>query len=364
MEKAIEIKNLYFKYPNGKKNSLENINFSADCGELIVIAGSSGCGKSTLLRQMKKSLSPHGERQGEILIFGEGTENLTAIDDAKKIAMVMQDAENQIVTDKVYHELAFGLESLGAKNEKIRRRVAEVSAFFGIEDWFYRTVTELSGGQKQILNLASAVVTEPEILLLDEPTSQLDPIAAEEFLSVLRRINKELGITVIIAEHRLESLIGICDRLCLMENGKIGFFGDIKNCEEYLREHENLLLSMPSAMRIWFGADGGGKCPLNTAEGRKWLAAECERRTIREPIRRRFEGEPILEMKSVYFRYEKDLPDVLSDFSFTVNRGELLAVMGGNGEGKSTAARLMRGIGKPYMGTVKINGEKIKKENR
>ena len=189
MEK-INIKNLTFEYPLNKNTALKNINLKINAGEYVVICGRSGCGKTTLLRHLKPALTPKGKRDGEILFDGEKTENLGKKNQASLIGFVMQDPENQIVTDKVWHEIAFGLESIGLKEDEIRLRAAEMSAYFGIEDWFGKKTDELSGGEKQLMNLAEIMAMHPEVLILDEPTSQLDPVAAENFLSTVNRINK------------------------------------------------------------------------------------------------------------------------------------------------------------------------------
>ena len=170
----------------------EQANIELKEGEWTAILGCNGCGKSTLLRQLKPALAPHGTRQGRILFRDTPLDRVDQRTLAARIGFVQQSPENQIVTDKVWHELAFGLESLGVDTPTIRRRVAEMAAFFGIEDWFYRDVSQLSGGQKQLLNLASVMAMQPDVLILDEPTSQLDPIAASDFLAVLGKIHREL----------------------------------------------------------------------------------------------------------------------------------------------------------------------------
>ena len=218
---AFTIQNLTFSYPNAAVPALENITLTIEAGSFICLCGASGSGKSTLLRQLKPALAPYGARSGEILFENTPLDELDARAQSQKIGFVLQNPDNQLVTDKVWHELAFGLESLGCDTPTIRRRVAEMASFFGIEDWFYRPVSELSGGQKQLLNLASIMVMQPSVLLLDEPTSQLDPIAATEFLSTLGRINRELGTAIVISEHRFEEVFPLCSRAVVLEKGKI-----------------------------------------------------------------------------------------------------------------------------------------------
>ena len=217
-----QIKNLSFSFPASKgKEILQNVQLTIHPGEYLVVCGKSGSGKTTLLRHLKSVLAPHGKRSGEILFNGVPLEQVSLRDQSAKIGYVMQNPDDQIVTDKVWHELAFGLESLGCDQKTMRSRVAEMACYFGIQDWFHRDVANLSGGQKQLLNLASIMAMQPEVLILDEPTSQLDPIAASDFLNTVRKINMELGTTVIITEHRLEDIFPYADRAIVMDEGKV-----------------------------------------------------------------------------------------------------------------------------------------------
>ena len=217
-----QIENLTFSYAAAKnKRSLDDVSLTIEKGEYIVLCGKSGSGKTTLLKHLKSVLTPSGKRSGTILFNGVPMEQVSQRDQSSKIGYVMQNPDDQIVTDKVWHELAFGLESLGADQKAMRARVAEMACYFGIQDWFHRDVANLSGGQKQLLNLASIMAMQPEVLILDEPTSQLDPIAASDFLNTVRKINMELGTTVIITEHRLEDIFPYADRAIVMDGGKV-----------------------------------------------------------------------------------------------------------------------------------------------
>jgi len=259
---AIEVRDLSFRYPETERYVLRNISFEIKAGEFIVVCGPSGCGKSTLLRQFKTALAPYGEKSGEIYFDNTALSDVSFKDQSTKVGFVLQSPENQVVTDKVWHELAFGLESIGLDTPTIRRRVAEMASFFGIQNWFYKSVTELSGGQKQLLNLASIMVMQPEVLILDEPTSQLDPVAAGEFLAMVGRINRELGTTVIMTEHRLEEVFPMCSRTLVMDEGGIVAYDKPNQVGEYLKNSgHNMFLAMPSAMRIWYAAGGEGSVP-------------------------------------------------------------------------------------------------------
>ena len=266
------IKHLNFAYPEQEQNAISDFSLSVRPGEFLVLCGPSGCGKSTLLRQLKTVLAPHGRRSGQILFDGKNLDEMPQREQAKKIGFVQQSPENQIVTDKVWHELAFGLESLGYDTPTIRRRVAEMASFFGIQDWFYKPVTELSGGQKQLLNLASVMVLQPKVLILDEPTSQLDPIAASDFLATLGKINRELGTTIILTEHRLEEAFGFASRVAVMDGGRLLCSGTPAEVGAELKSSGNaMFLAMPTAMRIWAATDSTASCPISVCDGRNWL---------------------------------------------------------------------------------------------
>ena len=222
------IKNLNFSYPDQEQKALDNVFLTVEKGDFFVLIGQSGCGKTTLLRHLKSCLTPHGTRTGEVFFEGQKLDNMDLRSQSQNIGFIMQSPENQIVTDKVWHELAFGLESLGYDTPTIRKKVAEMASFFGIQNWFYKNVSELSGGQKQILNLASVLALNPHVLILDEPTSQLDPISASDFLAMLTRVNRALGITVILTEHRLEEVLPVANKVAVLEKGKITHTGSVE----------------------------------------------------------------------------------------------------------------------------------------
>ncbi len=212
----LEIRHLTFSYPEATHYALRDVSLMVKQGEFMVLCGQSGCGKSTLLRHLKTVLTPHGDRKGAVLYNGQPLKDVDQRTQSGDIGYVLQSPDNQIVTDKVWHELAFGLESLGYDNATIRLRVAEMASYFGIAQWFDKNVTDLSGGQKQLLNLASIMALQPSVLILDEPTSQLDPIAAADFLGTIKKINRDLGTTIILSEHRLEEVITAADRVVVM----------------------------------------------------------------------------------------------------------------------------------------------------
>lgn len=363
-----EIENLTFYYPTYKeKPSLNKVNLNIEKGEYITICGRSGSGKTTLLKHLKTVMTPYGEGTGKVFFEGKNINDVDLREQSTKIGYVMQNPDNQIVTDKVWHELAFGLESLGINQKEIRLKVSEMASYFGIQSWFHKKVNELSGGQKQLLNLASIMAMQPSVLILDEPTSQLDPIAASDFLNTIRKINLELGITIIITEHRLEDIFHVSDRVIVMDKGMIIANDSPRNIGKFLRiENNQMFLSMPSPMQIYYGVEGIGECPLTVREGRSWLSKEFNNKeltvtSIVENEEKEITGDIVLELKEVWFRYEKDSPDVLRNLSFQVPKESIFAIVGGNGTGKSTTLKSICNVLKPYRGKIFINGRKIEK---
>ena len=354
----IKIKNLIFSYPNSEKTALNDINLTINQGEFVTICGKSGCGKSTLLRHLKPILTPHGKTSGEIYFDGKSIYDLSDREQAENIGFVMQNPDNQIVTDKVWHELVFGLESLGINSAEIRSKAAEMASFFGIQNWFYENVANLSGGQKQILNLASVMVMNPTLLLLDEPSSQLDPISAHDFFTMLERINTELGVTIILSEHNLSEVFPLSDKVVVMEDGKITAENTPYKIGEELKQN-SMFAALPTPTKIYYSlGNNSGNCPITIRDGHKWL----EKQQINEHFefkseKNRINTEPILELKDVWFRYEKNSDDILKGLSFKVHENEFYAIVGGNGVGKSTALSVISKINKPYRGKVFINDD-------
>ncbi len=356
-----EIENLTFTYPGAGAPAIKNLSLTVNEGDYLVICGYSGCGKTTLLRRLKPRIAPVGKTEGKILYRGEPLDGLTARAAAAEIGYVAQSPENAAVTDKVWHELAFGLESLGAPTPEIRRRVAETASFFGIGELFDKKTAELSGGQKQLVNLAAVMVMRPKALLLDEPAAQLDPIASAEFLNAVKKLNRELGTTVILADHRPEETLADANRAAVMQNGEFVCVGAPAEVGERLkRENHGMFAAMPAAARIWGGLSADAECPISPAEGREFLRgyiSEHPVRPVAEKPRREFTGEPVVSATEIFFRYGKDSPDILKNFSLSARSGEMLCVLGENGGGKSTALRVLCGVLKPYRGTASVKGK-------
>lgn len=358
------IENLTFKYPQSKNYALDNVNLKVNKGEFLLICGKSGCGKTTLIKHMKAALAPAGEKSGDIYYNGTLLCDVPERIQAQEIGYVMQSPDSQIVTDKVWHELAFGLENLGYKNSVIRIRVAEMASYFGIQNWFHKDVKELSGGQKQILNLASIMAVQPEVIILDEPTSQLCNIAAQEFLALLKRIHEELGITVIIVEHRLENVFPMCDRVVVMDKGKIISSGNLQQTIHNIKDNE-FFDAMPVPVKICTALGAPEyKVPVNVNEGRCFLEKYMAGKNLPKESSTHYIGcgrDNIIEASDVWFRYDKDGEDVLKGLNLNVEKGSLTCVLGGNGTGKTTMLYTLCGLLKPYRGKVTVKGKNVKK---
>jgi len=355
----LALENLTFSYPQSTRRVLDTVSFSIKEGEFCVMCGATGSGKSTLLRLCKPSLAPTGQLDGQILFKGTPLDRLSSRDAAMKIGFVCQQPDQQIVCDKVWHELAFGLENLGLPQKEIALRVAEMASYLGIEPWYDKPVSALSGGQKQLLCLASVMVMHPDVLILDEPTSQLDPIAAAEFIHTLKKLNRDFSLTVLIAEHRLEELVPICDRLIVLEKGGLLGSDAPLSLMPSIAQRPQLLASMPSAVRIAC-ALGQKRYPLSVRQGREMLAELPAPRVRALPEQTALHGQSkALQLTDVHFRYARELPDVLSSLSLSLYEGETLCMLGGNGSGKSTLHAVAAGIFKPYAGKIEVLGKKI-----
>ncbi len=361
----ININSFSFAYPKSDTLALSDITLDICCGEFVTLCGKSGCGKSTLLRSLKPVLAPHGQREGNIFFECRDINTLSQRQQCEEIGFVLQDPDSQAVTDKVWHELAFGLESLGLKTSEIRERVAETAAFFGIQEWFHKDVDELSGGQKQLLNLASVMVMQPKLLILDEPTSLLDPISAQEFLGAVHRLNRELGITVLLSEHRLEEAFAMSDRVIVLDGGKVIANSDPKTVGAMLRDTNNdMFFALPSPMRICSAVGSDSELPLTVREGRAWLSDFADRNGTTdiptEEREMRTSRAAAVELSDIWFRYEKNLPYTIKGLSAKIYGGEIFAVMGGNGSGKTTMLSLISGILKQTRGKIIVHDAAVR----
>ena len=360
------IENLSFAYPNGEDKVLDNVNLTIEQGEYVVLCGRSGSGKTTLLRHLKSVLTPHGKRSGSVRFNDIPLGEISHREQSEKIGFVMQNPDDQIVTDKVWHELAFGLESLGTDPKVMRLRVAEMASYFGIQSWFHRDVCNLSGGQKQLLNLASIMAMQPEVLILDEPTSQLDPIAASDFLNTVKKINLELGTTVIITEHRLEDVYHCADRVVVMEDGRVIANAAPRQVGAMLHgANSPMFAALPTPTRVFYESGAQGESPLTVREGRSWLTRTFAGKKLMwtqpDPEVCQTREETALTVKEGWFRYQREGDDILKGVTFSVAKGSIHAIVGGNGAGKSTLIKAICGVNRLYRGKVQVFGRDLKK---
>ena len=387
-----KIKDLSFTYAGSARKTLSQISLTIHQGEFIVLCGKSGCGKTTLLRQLKSVLAPYGESGGEVMFEGQPLNSISLREQAQEIGYVLQHPDHQIVTDKVWHELAFGLENLGCSQQIIQLRVAEMVSYLGISDWYHKDVSKLSGGQKQLMNLASVLVMHPKVLILDEPTSQLDPLATEEFVRIIKKIQEEFGTTILFSAHCLDDVMAYADRVIVMEEGKILADDTPRKIAHSIRGNdmaEALPVPILTAMRLGKSdnyVEIGMKqtadsieYPLNVFEGRAYLnqiyqaSATQQLNCVKEHnivdnksflstssgVKDNKQESLIVSAKDLWFRYEKNGNDVLTDLSLHIKKGEIYALLGANGSGKTTAMSVLGGMKKPYRGYVKIEDRKI-----
>lgn len=353
----IKVENLSFAYQDSKVKILRDINFSVRKGEFVILYGPSGCGKTTLLKLMKKELRPEGKTKGSIYYKDMDIQKIGTKRSASEIGFVMQNPDSQIVTDKVYHELAFGLENLGEPSETIKLRTAEISSVFGINKWFESDTSKLSGGQKQLLNLASAMITSPELLLLDEPISQLDPFSASTFVNMLLKLNREYGVTVIIAEHNLESIFAMADTIAVIDKNTIRYLGIPRTCCGFFSKEASIVQGMPVPARIYNRFKIRAACPIDIREAKEFLYKYCPD-NIKKLKKPKYSNKNsyAVELEKIYFRYDRKSDDVIKNLNMNVKRGEIYAIVGGNGSGKTTLLSIIARHLKPYAGKILVGG--------
>ncbi len=366
MEKVedIKIKNLVYHYPDMKSPSLNNINIEIPQGQFVLIVGGSGSGKSTLLRSIA-GLVPEfygGSYSGEIFIGGKEIRKIDRRTLVQKVGMVFQDPESQLVMTSVEEEIAFGLENIGVSNSIIKRRIMEVKNALRLTNYTDKFISELSGGQKQKTALASILAMQPDIILLDEPTSQLDPIAGEDILTMIRRLNEENGITVILTEQRLERCFHLADRVLVMEDGKIIF--DHHSPKEIAKwALYNKSPFIPPLAKL-FAEVGFPKIPVTVKQGREILKPYLHEIGSGESLDSKLEiiedNNPLVEIKGLWFTYPNG-KEVLKDINLNINSKEFIVVMGENGGGKTTLLKHINGLLKPSRGKVKVKGKDTRK---
>ncbi len=361
----LQFDKLSFAYPNAERRAIDDVSFTMEEGEYIVLCGPSGCGKTTILLQAKPELTPAGAKKGRVLYNGIPVNELDAMKAATEIGFVQQNPDNQIVTDFVWHELAFGLENMGLPTSAIRRRVAEMASFFGMETWFRKKTSEISGGQKQLLNLASVMAMGPKLLIMDEPTAMLDPLAARTLLETVKRINKDLGVAILMTEHRLEEVFPAADKVMVMDNGRLLAYGDPRTIAMSLageKDKSRLYFGLPSAVRIFAELDSDempltvrdGRLAIKTILGDRKTFEHTEIKKEKAKKDKKDKNDFVLKAEELWFRYDEKGADILRGFDLKLKRGEIMCLLGGNGAGKTTLMKLLSGIKKPYRGKVDV----------
>ncbi len=369
-----QVQNVSFAYAGQSQNVLHEVSFNISRGDFALFCGPTGSGKTTLLRLLKKEVQPEGKKNGHILYEGRLIEEAEQQKSVEEIAMVFQDPDDQIVMETVWQELVFAMENIGYDTDVIQRRLAEVVNYFGMESWLPVPVHKLSGGQKQLLNLASVMMLRPRVLLLDEPTAQLDPVAAKNFLQTVHRINQELSTTVIISEHRLEEVFPLANLVLMLEEGKVKHLGQPREVLQDVWNHKDsiFLEYLPSVSRLYLSANGDTKktaaIPMTVREAKIWADNKelkpGEATSSPEECLQKKEGQEIVSCRNIYFQYDKEEPMVLKGLSLKVNKGDFYTLLGGNGSGKTTLLKILTGINNPQRGSVLLKGKKISRINQ
>lgn len=360
---ALILSEFEYTYPGREQPSLRIGDLQIDRGEFVVVAGSSGSGKSTLLRTAS-GLVPHfygGKASGSAEVCGRDLRDSQPAELAAVCGSLAQDPESQVVMGRVWDEIALPLENCGWPAAEVGRGVEEVALALGIEDLLERRTSELSGGELQRVALAAALARRPRLVTLDEPTSQLDPVAGDELIHTLRRLNEEWGVTVLLAEQRLERCLHAADRVLTLEGGGLEFDGDLQAFLTWAATTGRDHLLTPSALAFHLaGIDElpSGVKAARQALGRSGLSELTEDVHEDQPKPKRRTGprsKPIASIKDVWREHEEAI--ALRGVSFEVSPGDRIALMGRNGAGKSTLLRLFKGLDKPDRGKVDVDGD-------
>jgi energy-coupling factor transport system ATP-binding protein len=354
-----------FSFISSTKKILSNINIEVEEGDFVLFCGPSGSGKTTLLSNVKKELIPTGKFKGKVTYDSIDIEDLDDNQSATDIGFLFQNPDSQLVTDTVIQEIAFPLENIGMPTEDIRNRVAEMTAFFCIDNILYKNVNELSGGQKQLVNLCSLLVLKPKLLLLDEPTSQLDPIASYDFLTILRRLNEEFSITIMITEHSVDNIFPFVDRVVFLKDGSVKYFSDTQTMVQKAIKDDIFKFYLPDVSKVNFLLSEkypklkDEKIALSVREGRKLLnkisndleVFPKKEKTLLNDDYPFLDNDELIKSNGLYFAYDK-ANIILKDIELSIRQGEFLGIIGGNGTGKTTLIQLLAGLLKPIKGKI------------
>ncbi len=376
----IEIQELTFKYAEAKKNALENVTLNIQKGDFVGIIGESGAGKTTLCSCLN-ALIPHhytGDFYGSVKVEGQDTFDVKPDKLALKVGSVFQDIESQIVSYFVEDEILFGLENFGVPANQIEERITEALEALGISELRHREISTLSGGQKQKVVFASIIALKPDYLILDEPTGELDPASSLQIFKLLKKLNEERGITVIVAEQKIMLLCEFVKKLIVLEKGTVVHYGEIRSTLTHQREMEEAGINCPRVLTLTGKMMEEGLTPsgmkteericLNTQEAadfiKRMMGNDCHVKTdddslkpSQEPVTEPSE-QPVLEFKNVCFSYNETAN--VHDLNVKIQKGDFTAITGSNGAGKSTFSKLCNGLLQPSAGDVFVLGQNTK----
>lgn len=361
----IKVVNFNFEYALAKKRSLININLAINSGDFITIAGDSGSGKTTLLRQFKPELWPVGKREGQILFEGQSISELAKRQSAQSIGMVFQNPDDQLVMDNVIQELAFSLENIDVPADVIQQRIAELVSFLGLQEILYEDVHNLSGGQKQMVNLAAVLILRPKLLILDEPTAQLDPIATKEFISLLNRVHDELGIAIVMSEHILDDVLPLSNKLWILKQGELMADGPTTAVLKQLWTEPHLRNFIPDVPFLFLNQQIAAQLPvadlpLTVLTGRELMQqghvkvqADAKSRISHD------ENGVVAKLSHLSFEYDKNGHYILDDLNLSVHQQDWLAIIGKNGTGKTTLLKAIMGFITLRRGSIRLLDKKL-----
>lgn len=342
-----QVQNLTFRYHTNQTNILKNLTLSIEKGDFVLICGKSGCGKTTFLRHLKKSLLPLGKKTGTILYKQKDIQEVSFLQETE-IGYVFQNPSDQLVMDQVWHEIAFGLENQGMELSLMKRRVSEIVNYFNLQDILYQSVNQLSGGQKQMVNLASIMAMNPEVILLDEATAQLDPIHAVEFVKMLQQIHNDFNITIVMVEHQLENVLNYVKKMVVMEQGEILFQGECQEIIKQMLKTGKLVELLPEYMQLSIPS----KQLVTNLQQAKQVVQSLAFHSEIAPC---YQGQKVaVEMKNINFGYQQD---IIKHLQLEIYQDDFLVIVGANGCGKTTLLKCLADLVK-YQGKIKYTERK------
>lgn len=373
MPPVVSVKDLWFKYSASEDWILKDLNLVVEEGETVVIMGPSGCGKSTLLYTLV-GMIPHmisGVIRGNVEVLGMDIQTTSPLELSRRVSFVFQNPELQVIMPTVIEELVFGLENIALDREEIRRRVDDILGFIGFRGREFEDTRSLNPGDKQVLAIASALALKPKILLLDEPTSMLDHKGTARILGLAERLKREMNLTLIIAEHRIEWIAEHADRIIIMRDGEIVKSGAPKEVFRDVKTVSEVGVRPPQVSEIFYrlgerSPELGRRIPITLGEALEIVSNM--KASLRSPdttpgiaLEAGHGLDVVVSVRDLWFRYGKNLPWVLRGVSLEVYKGEFLAIIGHSGAGKTTLVKHFNGLLKPLRGEVVVAGRDTRK---